>query len=441
MGSSRFDRFTFFADLRRAEEDATASIAQLLVPSGGWHAAPGDFVPDWVFQNGERLLRIERALHASPDLALVMLGQRLKNIDLRQVWPILHGVLDDIALYLGGPIVLGGAIGAGIGFFAGGIGAVPGALAGGAAGAEAGTMLLSLLGLKSLLTYMLGSIPKAAEAYLHGFKMAWGPVAGDGHWNGDGSRSLHRSDFDCCAPPEFAAHAFARGHVIIVLALLTAIVAYLTSGRGDLPALLAEIRSSPRLGPKMAHWVEQNAAALENQPVLQSANKQGGLGEMGESAGGQTASGGRQAAAEGATGAGLRSIKQMLGQTEGGPGTWSLAPKRVKGEAYQEQVTGVARGIEYDVPYAGVPSGKVSFDGYDAERGVLLDAKDWKGYPPPGTKFWQEGLSEQARSQIKAANGMPIEWHFSTQESMDITQTFLKKAQLDGITPVLTAGQ
>jgi hypothetical protein len=48
----------------------------------------------------------------------------------------------------------------------------------------------------------------------------------------------------------------------------------------------------------------------------------------------------------------------------------------------------VARGIEYDVPYAGVPSSKVSFDGYDAQRGVMLDAKDWNGYPPSGTKFW-----------------------------------------------------
>jgi len=408
MGSPRFDRHTLISDLGRAEDEATAALSRMLSPYFHYGAT---WVPDWVFQNGERVRRVERALNASPALALSLLGQQLNNIDLREIWPILRGILEDVALYLGGPAALGGAIGGGIGFFAGGVGAVPGALAGSAAGAAAGSLLLSLLGLKSLLQTMLASVPKAAECYLRGFTMAWGPVAQDGHRQGDGSRILHRSDFDCCASPDFAAEEFARGHVVIVLALLAAIVAYLTSGRGDLPALLAEIRASPRLGTRMAAWVEQNAEKLKNQPVLQTAHQNGGLGELaqGKTAAG-AASGERRAAADAAQGAKaiqLRSVRQMLGQTEGGPGTWGLSPKRVKGEAYQEQITGVERGIEYDVPFEGVKTGKVRFDGYDAERNVLLDAKDWEKYPPSDADFWESKTLKDAQNQFVAACGTP----------------------------------
>ena len=439
MGSPRFDRHTLISDLGRAEDEATAALSRMLSPYFHYGAT---WVPDWVFQNGERVRRVERALNASPALALSLLGQQLNNIDLREIWPVLRGVLEDVALYLGGPAALGGAIGGGIGFFAGGVGAVPGALAGSAAGAAAGSLLLSLLGLKSLLQYMLASVPKAAECYLRGFKMAWGPVAQDVHRHGDGSRILHRSDFDCCASPEFAAEEFARGHVVIVLALLAAIVAYLTRGRGDLPALLAEIRASPRLGSRMAAWVEQNAEKLKNQPVLQTAHQNAGLGELavGKTTAGM-APGEKRAAADAAQGAKtiqLRSVQQMLGQTDGGPGTWGRSPKRVKGEAYQEQITGVERGIEYDVPFEGVKTGKVRFDGYDVERKVLLDAKDWTGYPPLNADFWHEELLKQARNQVRAANSVPVEWHFSSQSGLDAAKDLLKEKKINDILLVLS---
>lgn len=444
MDSIRFDRHDFFSELARAEERASAAIGRMLSPHYGGHTGYGAaLLPDWVLQNGARVARVERALHAAPPLALAMLGQKLAHVDLRQIWPLLREILNDLALYLGGPIVLGGAIGAGIGLFAGGVGTIPGAVAGAAFGAETGSLLLSFLGLKSLLTYMAASVPRAADAYLRGFKMAWGAVAEDGHLQGDGTRILHRADFAYRATPENTADEFARGHVIIVLALLAAIVAYLSSGRGDLPALLTEIRASPRLGPKIAAWVEQNAEKLKNQPVLQTAVLQtaypnGGLGELAEV---KAATGRKRAAAnvaDGAGAAGLRSAKQLLGQSEGGPGAWQAAPKRSGGEAYQEQITGVERGIEYDVPYAAAPSGKVSFDGYDAERGVLLDAKDWKGYPPAGATFWQKDVVKQALNQTNAADGVPIEWHFSAQAGMDAVHTLFEKEGVTDITLVLT---
>ena len=46
-------------------------------------------------------------------------------------------------------------------------------------------------------------------------------------------------------------------------------MAYLTRGRGDKAVVLQEIRQSPRLGPKVAHWMEQNEDKLRNHPALQ----------------------------------------------------------------------------------------------------------------------------------------------------------------------------
>jgi hypothetical protein len=57
--------------------------------------------------------------------------------------------------------------------------------------------------------------------------------------------------------------------VIVVTALLAAMVAYLTRGRGDKALLLQEIRNSKRLGPKVADWVQANEAALIAHPKLQ----------------------------------------------------------------------------------------------------------------------------------------------------------------------------
>ncbi|MCP8462442.1 Tox-REase-5 domain-containing protein [Pseudomonas sp. ZM23] len=106
----------------------------------------------------------------------------------------------------------------------------------------------------------------------------------------------------------------------------------------------------------------------------------------------------------------LRTLQEMQGQSEGGPGIWEASPKRTGGEEYQEQISGVERGAEYTV-------NGVRFDGYDASRNVLLDAKDWRGYPPEGTVFWQKGVIKDALRQIEFAGGTPIEWHVSTQSA------------------------
>lgn len=134
----------------------------------------------------------------------------------------------------------------------------------------------------------------------------------------------------------------------------------------------------------------------------------------------------------------MRSAEQLVGKSEGGPGTWQLSPKRSGGADYQEQIAGVQRGIEYAVPYAPAKEGVIRFDGYDAERKVLLDAKDWNGYPPKDREFWYKNTLKEAQNQIDAAGGRQIEWHFSTKDGLDATEALLERREIRGIALVLT---
>lgn len=109
----------------------------------------------------------------------------------------------------------------------GGVGAFPGAAIGAAAGAQAGAWVLGLLGLASLVEGLGTALGQALSCYASGIENAWGPT----EWH------PHRY-------PARAPHEFARGHEILVMALLAAMAAYLSRGRGDKQKLLQEIRQS-----------------------------------------------------------------------------------------------------------------------------------------------------------------------------------------------------
>jgi hypothetical protein len=114
------------------------------------------------------------------------------------------------------------------------------------------------------------------------------------------------------------------------------------------------------------------------------------------------------------------------GQSDGGPGVWGppstprTSATTQRGAAFQERITGAPPGTEYKVPLARRESGNVDFDGYDPARNTLLDAKDWNNWPPSKPPFLRDsaidGILGEARDQIDAANGTPIEWHFSNAE-------------------------
>ena len=100
-----------------------------------------------------------------------------------------------------------------------------------------------MLGPKSLIEGLAEAIPHIVRCYVNGVLDAWGPSHAERQADPivAGSGSVF-----------FAAAQIAEGHVILITALLAAIVAYLTRGRG---ALMQEIRASRRLGTKFADWV------------------------------------------------------------------------------------------------------------------------------------------------------------------------------------------
>lgn len=108
------------------------------------------------------------------------------------------------------------------------------------------------------------------------------------------------------------------------------------------------------------------------------------------------------------------------GASDGGPGEWStLSRPDTDAYHYQQRITGAPRGVEYNV-------NGVNFDGYDAQRDVLLDAKHWTQECPLGDRCRSESLRqimadrllEEARRQIAAvqSTGTTIEWHVVDEE-------------------------
>lgn len=109
-----------------------------------------------------------------------------------------------------------------------------------------------------------------------------------------------------------------------------------------------------------------------------------------------------------------------VGATDGGPGAWSsISRPDTDAYRYQERITGAPRGVEYNV-------NGVNFDGYDAQRDVLLDAKHWTQECPLGDRCRSESLRriladrllQEAERQISAVRGSEtaIEWRVVDEE-------------------------
>ncbi|TFW33244.1 DUF6861 domain-containing protein [Massilia horti] len=281
MGVIEFDREAFYQKLSWLEREAKHATSQLMIwpraASRGLVGAMGEGiskVPARAMSRGfagaigggiSRVRRLRDALEQAQGIALDNLTRKLGAIGLNVVWSILESVLHDIALYMGGSVLVGGAVGAGIGFFGAGIGAIPGAAAGASAGVEVGSAILTFLGLKSILEFLMDSIPEVVRSYKEGFKAAW---------EDDATPRSHTFDAAQASPSlqlmstSRAAQEFARGHEILMIAMLAGFVAYLTRGNGKLATLLAEVRQSARLGPRVAEWLEKNAEKLIANPSL-----------------------------------------------------------------------------------------------------------------------------------------------------------------------------
>lgn len=116
---------------------------------------------------------------------------------------------------------------------------------------------------------------------------------------------------------------------------------------------------------------------------------------------------------------------------DAGPGAWRMVNEAMsaRAAAYQQRITGAA-GSAYFV-------GGVKFYGYKA--GVLLDAKGpgYAGFVKDGrfTRWFTGGdaLIDQARRQLKAAGGVPIEWHVAEAAAAKAMRRLLEDEGIDGI--------
>lgn len=210
-----------------------------------------------------RVDRVRQALDQSAPMAQRLAVQQLSGIELSAVWDILISACKEIVLCYGGAVVAGAVIGGSIGSLAFGIGAAPGAMIGTVAGAQVGGWILALLGLKALAEGLGSMLPAALDHYERGFREAWGTMPED-----------RRSNWKNTAPASGNTHAaawhMAQGHVIMVTAILTALVAYLTRGQGKKALLMHDIRNSPKLGLKFAEWLATNERKLLSHPQLRS---------------------------------------------------------------------------------------------------------------------------------------------------------------------------
>lgn len=105
--------------------------------------------------------------------------------------------------------------------------------------------------------------------------------------------------------------------------------------------------------------------------------------------------------------------------------------------AYQRFVTGRQDDLEYLL-------NGIRFDGFNQARGVLLDAKGeniaqhvangrFKEYFQGAQKYLQE-----VRSQLRAAEGTPIEWHVAERDTSEAIRRLFQENNIAGVTVIHT---
>ena len=107
-----------------------------------------------------------------------------------------------------------------------------------------------------------------------------------------------------------------------------------------------------------------------------------------------------------------------------------------RAQRHQEFITGRLYNESFKI-------GNVKFDGL--KNGVLLDAKSgYGGFIDKRTGRWhewfrgQDGLINQARRQIEAAQGVAIEWHFDNEQAMKLIRELIHGEGLKKIKFVYT---
>ena len=81
-------------------------------------------------------------------------------------------------------------------------------------------------------------------------------------------------------------------------------------------------------------------------------------------------------------------------------------------------------------------SGRKKFDGYDPERNVLIDAKDYgEKWPVNGQDWSIDAIVQDARTQAQIGKDVraKIEWHVPTKEKAIEIKGILQDNAINGI--------
>ncbi|MCR8718687.1 polymorphic toxin type 15 domain-containing protein [Pseudomonas syringae] len=243
-------------------------------PGASFQRSPNNEPVSTLQLNLRRIGNIRTAFIRAEWQAARRLGRRFADIDIASIINDLIDVVSQMAMIVAGSTLVGGAIGAGIGFGFFGIGALPSGAAGAAIGLEASTWILAILGLASIAEFFVDGLPQIFDHYVRGIKVAWEGTRGEPGLNpfgGDDPQVVDR-----------AAYHIAQGHEEVVILLLGAIVAYLTRGRGNASVLASEMQASSK-GAKLGQWMLEHEEALRRHPDLQNAGPRRGALDKPES--------------------------------------------------------------------------------------------------------------------------------------------------------------
>ncbi|RMR14560.1 DUF6861 domain-containing protein [Pseudomonas syringae group genomosp. 3] len=243
-------------------------------PGASFQRSPNNEPVSTLQLNLRRISNIRTAFIRAEWHAARRLGRRFADIDIASIINDLIDVVSQMAMIVAGSTLVGGAIGAGIGFGFFGIGALPSGAAGAAIGLEVSTWILAILGLASIAEFFVDGLPQIFDHYVRGIKVAWEGTRGEPGLNpfgGDDPQVVDR-----------AAYHIAQGHEEVVILLLGAIVAYLTRGRGNANVLASEMQASSK-GAKLGQWMLEHEEALRRHPDLQNAGPRRGALDKPES--------------------------------------------------------------------------------------------------------------------------------------------------------------
>jgi hypothetical protein len=266
-----------------------------------------------------------------------------------------------------------------------------------------------------------------------GFRAAWGPAEKD--------RPDARYMANYALGEQMAAHRFADGHVLMIMGILVALVAYLTRGKSE-EALMKAVRDSERLGPKMADWLAKNKEQLlkdkrllpkvrervaqeEEAPQLSKKPRVASQPKVSETPGSKPE---------------VEDVAPKrptfgIGNSDGGPGVWSQSskyPTSPADAAYQQAATGAPTGVEYKVDTPLMKSGVKYFDGYDPNTGNLIDAKNYLDWPDTKLPFSMTSVTNDMiqSDAIAGEAGTTVEFRVASQEKADLLNSIAQQNNL-----------